>query len=394
MALDGRDSVTSYPTPTAAWDSFAAAIAARDADGARRATTDGAWRSHGDSAFIVYEMAAEGGFRLAASGPAWIEGDRAVLPVVIEASGRSTSLHALLEQRDGAWTVSAGVRDERHASLFLAGVLPAIFEVSDLGPSPEGERWAHPPSEEPRPASAAEGQQVELLGVHALPQRNRVVVGLRRTERGGRPVQEWVCLDTSDGAPREVGRSSYPNLGLLLTGIHSTLPAREAPVSGVKDQGLDAEGWKIINTLLQGLAEIARRTPPLADEAGLAPRTLTEAIARTLETAGRHREAAALRQSVATQPASASPGDNAQHTEPELHARDPLEPVRHELQRELEAFRKEKGIETNEAILGESFLAEHGRELAGRLLRVLANTLPLLRPMVQAVPVSGPDPSS
>lgn len=394
MALDGRDPVTSCPTPTAAWESFAAAIAARDAGGAQRATTDGAWRSHGDSALIVYEAAAEEGFRLAASGPAWIEGDRAVLPVSIEAPGRSTSLYALLEQHDGSWSVSAGVRDDRHASLFLAGVLPAIFEVRDLGPSPEGEQWARARSEELRASSAAEGLQVELLEVHALPPRHRVVVGLRHLESGGRPVQEWVCLDTSDGAPREIGRSSYPNLGLLLTGIHAAWPAREAPVSGVKDQDLDAEGWKIINVLLLGLAEIARGTPPLANEAGRVPRALTEAIARTLEAAGRHREAAALRQSAATQPASASPGDSAQHAEPESGSRDALEPVRQELQRALDAFRKEKGIETTAAVLDESFLAEHGQELAGRLLRVLANTLPLLRPLAQDVPVSEPDPSS
>jgi hypothetical protein len=265
--------------------------------------------------------------------------------------------------------------------------------VRDLGPSPEGEQWARARSEELRSSSAAEGPQVELLGVHALPPRHRVVVGLRHLE-SGRPVQEWVCLDTSDGAPREVGRSSYPSLGLLLTGIHATLPAREEPVSDVKDKGLDAEGWKIINALLLGLAEIARSTPPLADQAGRVPRVLTEAIARALEAAGQHREAAALRQGVAAQPAGASTGDSAQHTEPEIHARAELEPVRHELQRELEAFRKEKGVETNEAVLDESFLAEHGQELAGRLLRVLANTLPLLRPMVQDLPVSGPDPSS
>src|SRR6185436_7217810 len=159
--MDRRDPVMSLPSPTAAWEAFAAAIAARDADAARRAATDGAWRGHGDSALLVYETATDGGFRLAASGPAWIEGDRAVLPVAIEAPGRSTSLYGLLEQHAGGWSVSAGIRDERHASLFLAGVLPAVLEVRDLGPSPEGERWARARSEE-QPAAA--GTQVEILG--------------------------------------------------------------------------------------------------------------------------------------------------------------------------------------------------------------------------------------
>jgi hypothetical protein len=203
-----------------------------------------------------------------------------------------------------------------------------------------------------------------------------------------------VCLDTSAGTPRELARSSYPSLGLLLTGIHATLPAREQPVSGVEDEVPDPESWKIINTFLQGLAEIARATPPLPGEPTRVPRVLTEAIARALEGAGQHREAAALRQNLTTQPASASTGDHAPPTQPEPPARGALEPMRQELQREIEAFRKEKGIETNDAILDEPFLAEHGRELAGRLLRVLANTLPLLRPMVQDVAGSEPDPSS
>jgi hypothetical protein len=386
MALDGRGPVTSGSTPAAAWESFAAAIAARDADAARRAATDGAWRRHGDSAALVYQTATEEGLRLSASGPAWIEGDRAVLQVAIERPGRSAPLYVLLEQRDGSWTVSAGMRDDRHASLFLAGVLPAVFEVRDLGPSPEGDQWARARSEELR-ASAAEGSQVEILGVHALPPRNRVVVGLRRPE-SGRSVEEWVCLDTGDGAPREIGRSSYPSLGLLLTGISATLPAREDPVSGVTDKAPDNEGWQVINALLQGLTEIARTTPPLADETGRAPQALGEAIARALETAGQHREAAALRQSVAAQPAGASIGDNAPHTGSEIQPRDALEPVRQELQREIDAFRKEKGIAADAALLDPSFLAEHGQELSARLLRVLANARPLLRMMVGDVPAS------
>jgi hypothetical protein len=377
--------VTAYSTPAAAWEAFAAAIAARDADGARRAATEGAWRGRGDSASIVYETAAEAGFRLAASGPAWIEGDRAVLPIAIEAPGRSTSLFGLLEQRDGSWSVSAGVRDERQASLFLAGVLPAVVEVSDLAPSPEGEQWAR--------ARSAEGQQVEILGVHTLPQRNRMVIGLRHADSSGRPASEWVCLDTGDGAPREVARSSYPSLGLLLNGISAPLPARAESVPGATDKGMNTEGAKVINTFLQGLTEIARTTPPPADGAGRLPQVLTESIARALESAGQHREAAALRQLPATQPASVSTGADAQPAEPGRTAPDELEPVRQELQREIDAFRTEKAIATDVAILDESFLAEHGQELAGRLLRVLANALPRLRPMLQDALASGPSTS-
>jgi len=386
---------TSGSTPDAAWEAFAAAIAARDADAARRATAEGAWRGHGDSASMVYETAAKGGFRLAAAGPAWIEGDRAVLPVAIEAPGRSTRLYGLLERRGGSWGVSAGVRDERHASLFLAGVLPAIVEVRDLGPSPEGEEWARARSEELRASSAAEGPpvQAEILGVHALPERKRIVVGLRRAE-SGRPVEEWVCLDTGGGAPQELARSSYPSLGLLLNGIQATLPPREAPVSGDKGESPDPAEWKIINTFLAGLAEVARRAPPPADKSGRIPEVLTEAIARALEGAGRHPEAAALRQQQAAQQAGASAGDDARHAALELSPPDKLEPLRQELQREIDAFRKEKGIETEEAIVGEAFLAEHGQELSGRLLRVLANTFPQLRSMVQDVASSGPDTSS
>ncbi|HWU89999.1 MAG TPA: hypothetical protein VN253_22205 [Kofleriaceae bacterium] len=221
-----------------------------------------------------------------------------------------------------------------------------------------------------------------------------MVVGLRHLDHSARPVQDWVCLDTSGGASREVGRSSYPSLGLLLTGISATLPALEEPVSGVSDKVPDAEGWKIVNALLQGLAEIARGTPPPADGPGRVPTALAEAIARALEAAGRHREAAALRQDVAARPARASTGDSARHTESELHPPDALEPVRHELQRELDAFRTEKGIETQEALLTAPFLAEHGQELAGRLLRVLANARGLLRPMVQAGSTSEPDTAS
>jgi hypothetical protein len=380
MALDGRGPVTAGSTPAAAWGAFAAAIAARDAGAAKQAATDGAWRRHGDSAALVYQTATEEEFRLSASGPTWTEGDRAVLQVAIEKPGRSASLYVLLEQRDGSWRVSAGVRDDRHASLFLAGVLPAVFEVPDLGPSPEGEQWAR--------AVAAEGSQVEILGIHALPRRNRVVVGLRRQE-SGRPVEEWVCLDTGDGGPRELGRSSYPSLGVLLTGISATLPAREEPVSGVKDKGPEIDGSQIINTLLQGLSEIARTTPPLADETGRVPQVLTEAIARALETAGRHREAAALRQSVAAQPARASAGDNAPPTGLQSQSPDALEPVRQELQRELDAFRQEKGIAATASLLEAPFLAEHGQALSGRLLRVLANALPLLRPMARDLSASG-----
>jgi hypothetical protein len=391
--MDRRDPVMSLPSPTAAWEAFAAAITARDTDAARRAATDGAWRGHGDSAQIVYETATDGGFRLAASGPAWIESDRAVLPVAVEARGRSTSLYGLLEQRDGSWSVSAGVRDERHASLFLAGELPAVLEVRDLGPSPEGERWARARSEE-QPAAAAVGSQVEILGIHALPSRNRVVIGLRRAAGGGRPAEEWVCLDTGDGALRELGRSSYPSLGLLLGGISATLPARGDQVSSATDKGLDAEGWQIINTLLLGLTEIARAAPPPADRSGHLPQVLTEAIARALETAGQHREAAALRQKVATLPAGVPTGDSGPHTEPESRPPDALEPVRQELQRELDAYRAEKGIDASTSILDAAFLADHGPELAGRLMRVLANARPLLRPMVRDAPASGPGTSS
>ena len=390
--------MTACSTPAAAWDAFASAIAARDADAAQRVATAGAWLGHGDSASIVYETAAEEGFRLPASGPAWIEGDRAVLPVRIEAPGRATSLYGLLEQHDGSWSVSAGVRDERHASLFLAGVLPAVFEVTDLGPAPEGEPWARARLEELRGPAAAAGSPAELLGVHALPQRNRVVLGLQHPDSGGRPVQDWVCLDTSEGAARELARSSYPSLGLLLTGIPATLPAREEPVSGAKDKGLDPEEWKVINTFLLGLTKLARSTPPLPDPSGQVPgrvpEVLTEAIARALEGAGQHRDAAALRQKLATPPAGASTGEGAPPTELEIHAPDKLEPVRDELQRVLEAFRKEKGIEPSKAILDAAFLAEHGQELAGRLLRVLANALPLLKPMGEAGPGSGPAPAS
>jgi hypothetical protein len=186
MALDRGDPVTSRPTPVAAWEAFAAAIAARDAEAARGAASPDAWRGHGDSALTVYETASQDGLRLAASGSPWIEGDRAVLPVRIEAPGRATSLFALLEQRSGSWSVSAGVRDERHASLFLSGVLPAVFEVRDLPASPEGEQWARAGSSEPHAPEAAAPSQAELLGVHALPQRDRVVVGVRRPDRNGR----------------------------------------------------------------------------------------------------------------------------------------------------------------------------------------------------------------
>jgi hypothetical protein len=146
---------------------------------------------------------------------------------------------------------------------------------------------------------------------------------------------------------------------------------------------------QLIHAFFQSLAEISRSTPPLPDDTGRLPRALTEALARTFEGAGQHREAAALRQKLVAPPAGASTGDAAPPAEPALAAPDPLEPVRHELQRELDAFRKEKGLETNEALLAESSLAAHGPELAGRLLRVLANALPLLRPMVQDAPVSG-----
>lgn len=399
--------MSSVATPAAAWDAFAAAIAAHDAAAAKGAATDGAWRRHGDAAALVYQTATEGQFRFSASGPAWIEGDRAVLPVAIERPGRSAPLYVLLEQRDGSWSVSAGVRDERHASLFLAGVLPAVFEVPDLGPSPEGEQWARARSEELRAAAAAAAAEgtpvpVEILGVHALPQRNRVVVGLRRPE-SGRAVEEWVCLDTSDGAPREIRSSSYPSLGLLLEGVSATLPAREAP-AGVKEAGMDAEGWRIVNTLLQGLTEIARTSPAPAHQSGSTPQVLTDALTRALETAGRHPEAAALQQAVAAQlgaagnagsaagnaGSAAGNAASAPRTEPELPSQDALEPVRQELQREIDAFRAEKGIAPEVPLLDARFLAEHAQELSARLLRVLANALPRLRPAAQDAPASGP----
>lgn len=378
--------VTAHSTPAEAWEAFAAAIAANDVQGAMRAATREAWCGRGDSAQMVYETATEAGFRLSAAGPAWIEGDRAVLPVKIEAPGRSTTLLGLLERRDGSWSVSAGVRDERHASLFLAGVLPAVFEVTDLGSSPEGEQWARARSE-------------ELLGVHALPQRNRAVVGLKRME-DGRPVSEWVCLDTSGGEPRELSRSSYPSMGLLLNGIEAPMPAREAPVSDAKAQGLDSEDWKIINTFLIGLTELARTTAPLADKSktGSVQEVLTESIAQSLEAAGQSGDAAALRQKVAELPpgAGTGTGDRAQPTGLAPVSPDQLEPVRQELQREIDAYRTEKGLDPNAAITDKAFLTEHGQELSGRLLRILANALPQLRPMLQSLSGSGagPDTSS
>jgi hypothetical protein len=395
LALDGGAAVSGHATPEAAWEAFAAAIAARDEGAARRAATDGAWAGRGDSVAMVYQSAVEDGFRLAATGPAWIDGDRAVLPAAIEREGRSASLFALLERRGGAWGVSAGVREERQASLFLAVALPAVVEVPELGPSPEAERWAR----DQAAATGAAGAAAEIVGVHALPARGRAVVGLRRTE-GGRPVEEWVCLDTGGDAPRELGRSSYPSLGLLLTGVSAALPARAAQAAagaaGVAGTGASAAGagagaadWKAVNALLQGLTELAREAPASTSASASGapaplPEALTQAIAGALETSGRPAEAAALQQQVAAQKAGAEAGGATPH------APDALDPLRAALRREIDAFRAEKGIAAETSLLDAAFMAEHGQELSTRLLRVLAGGLPPL----QGTPAAGPGPSS
>lgn len=355
-------------TPEAAWAAFAAAVAAQDAGAARGAATEGAWAGRGDSAAMVYEQAAEEGFALAAAGPAWIEGDRAVVPGKLERGGRSSAVYGLLERRGGAWGVSAGVREERQASLFLAGALPAVVEVRELGGSPEAERWARERIEE---AQAAGGAAVKIVGVHALPARDRAVVGLERAE-GGRPVQEWVSLDTSGGGARELGRSSYPSLGLLLTGVSAALPAAAGAEGGAGGDDL-----KVVNALLQALTEVARAMPapaPSEDRSGDVSEALGQAIGRALEQAGLPGAATALQQQVAA--ASAAAGAEATRAP---DARDALDPARAELLRELIAFRTEQGLAAGTSLLDPAFLAAHGQALSDRLLRVLAGAISKLR---------------
>jgi hypothetical protein len=203
------------------------------------------------------------------------------------------------------------------------------------------------------------------------------VVGLERTE-GGRPVEEWVCLDTSGDAPREIGRSSYPSLGLLLTDVSAALPAREAPAgAGAASAGAEGgEDWKAVTALLQALTEGARDAPtpsPATGSPAPLPEALTQAIAGALETAGRPGEAAALQQQVAALQSGANTGGAAPHTP------DALDPLRAALRRELDAFRAEKGIAAGTPLLDAAFMAEHGQELSTRLLRVLSGALPPLR---------------
>ena len=205
-----------------------------------------------------------------------------------------------------------------------------------------------------------------------------------------------MCLDTSGAEPRELARSSYPSLGLLLNGIDAKLPAREAPVSDANAKGLDSEDWKIINTFLIGLTQLARTTAPLADQSkgGSVQEVLTESIAQSLEAAGQQRDAAALRQKVAALPADAGTGDGAQPTGLAPVSPDQLEPVRQELQREIDAYRQEKGLEPSVSLTDKAFLAEHGQELSGRLLRILANALPQLRPLLHSLAGSGSGPGT
>jgi hypothetical protein len=153
------------------------------------------------------------------------------------------------------------------------------------------------------------------------------------------------------------------------------LPAREASGADANSEIANPEGWNIINTLLRGLAEIPRGAASATGEPDRSPDTLGDAIARALETAGQHREAAVLRQQLAAPPVGAGTGERAQLAP---SSQDRLEPLRRELQRELDAFLGERGLTTPATLLEDPALAEPRRELSGRLLRVLANAMPLL----------------
>ncbi len=134
-----------FPDPGSAYVSFMAATTARDVELAMASATTESWRRHGESAAKVFHTAAGEGFEFVEPQTPYVVGDRAVIESKVQRVGepwRSVAMYFMLECIDGSWGVSAAVREEKHAALFMKGLVPAVFEIEDLGPSPHAEGWA------------------------------------------------------------------------------------------------------------------------------------------------------------------------------------------------------------------------------------------------------------
>ncbi len=198
---------TIYPDPGSAFESFAAATADGNAEVAQAASALGCWRRHGESALKVFAQGSSEGFAFTRLGDPIVRGRRALIPASAQRPGRpKQGLWFLAVESQGSWGIAGAVRSEAHAARFLDGMLPGVFEVTDLAPGPRLETWARQlVANLEGTALLTAGEMAETTGVDVvglLPIWPEVGV----TAFAGLPDEHPVVLAYGDLAQRLIGK--------------------------------------------------------------------------------------------------------------------------------------------------------------------------------------------